>query len=110
MAQNKRPTDEEREGQVLDLYFNKGLSYGKIDKEERMSLRDVTVIIKKAKGETTSKEKGDQPPPIPAENFKEIYRRFMDGQSPLHVARFMNLRVEYVNELYIGFLNANKLF
>jgi AraC-like DNA-binding protein len=110
---HNRPTEEEREKQVLDLYFNKHLSYGQIAHQLRMSLRDVTRVIKKAKGEpvSSSKEENQQlPQPVqPENNFKEIYRRFREGQSPLQVATAMNLRVEYVNEVYLGYLNSIRL-
>lgn len=108
-----RPSEEEREKLVLDVYFE-GMNYAQIAHELRMSLRDVTRIIKKAKGEPTkpasSSSKENQQPLIPAENFKEMYSRFLKGHSPLHVARSMNLRVEYVTEVYLGFLKATRLF
>ena len=53
---NKIPSREEREERVLDLHFNQNKNYRQIAKEMKMSLRDIGVIVNKAREEKERQE------------------------------------------------------
>jgi DNA-binding CsgD family transcriptional regulator len=83
---------EERKKQVIDLYYNQGKTMREIAKIERMSIRDISAIIKE---EEARRQKYKQ-----QELSAKAYKLFSEGKTSIEVAVILNLPASKVSKLY----------
>jgi DNA-directed RNA polymerase specialized sigma subunit len=96
-----------RERQVIELY-KQGKSTRDIAKELRMSLRDISIILKKHgvnHGLSMIDDVDDNNKKSHSNNEKATlaYKLFSEGKKPVQVAIELNLREEQVNKFFREF-------
>jgi hypothetical protein len=87
---------EDRKRRVIDLYFNQHKSYAEIAQIEKMSPRDIHVIIKEE--ETRQQKHKDQQQQ--EEIFSKAYELFSKSKKSIEVAIALNLREPKVSKLH----------
>jgi hypothetical protein len=87
--------NEERRKRVIDLYFNQHKTYAEIVQIEKISPRDIHVIIKE---EEARRQKYKQ-----QEISAQAYKLFSEGKTPVQVAIILNLRQPEVSKLYLEY-------
>jgi hypothetical protein len=92
---------EERKNRVIDLYYNQGKTTREIAEIERMSIRDISAIIKE---EEARRQKYKQ-----QEQASKAYKLFSEGNTPVQVAITLNLREPEVTKLYREYLKLKGL-
>ena len=90
-----QPT-EQRKKWVIDLYFNQHKTYAEIAQIQRISPRDINVIIKQE--ETRRQKHKDRQQQ--EELSSKAYELFSEGKTPVQVAITLNLRESEVTKLY----------
>jgi hypothetical protein len=90
---------EERKKRVIDLYYNQGKTTREIAKIERMSIRDISAIIKEE--EARRQKYNDQQQQ--EELSSRAYKLFSEKKRPVEVAIILNLREPEVTKLYRGY-------
>jgi transposase len=103
---------DEKEGRVIDLYYNQGKTYQQIAKEVKISPNDIRAILKKeeekAAAVAASKAKDEQ-----QENktSKQVaaYKLFSEGKNLIQVAIDIKLPAAEVTQFYIDFLKLKEL-
>ena len=109
----------ERERQVLELY-DQGKSTRDIAKELRMSLRDISIILRNSQlshGIVITKDNGNSyNNNIDNDNNKSLnqiatqaYKLFSEGKTPFEVAIELGLREAQVNKLFIEYWKLKNL-
>ncbi|MDQ3971483.1 MAG: hypothetical protein M3227_07330 [Thermoproteota archaeon] len=83
---------EEKKKWVTDLYYNQGKTTREIAEIERMSIRDISAILKE---EESSRAKHKY-----QEVSSKAYKLFSEKKSPVEVAIALNLREPEVTKLY----------
>jgi DNA-binding CsgD family transcriptional regulator len=83
---------QERKKCVIDLYFNQHKTYAEIAKIEKISLRDISAVIKE---EEARRQKHKQ-----QEISAQAYQLFSEGKTPIEVAIILNLPASKVSKLY----------
>jgi hypothetical protein len=83
---------EERKKRVIDLYFNQHKTYAEIAQIEKMSPRDIHVIVNE---EQARRQKHKQ-----QEISAQAYKLFSEGKTPVEVAIILNLPASKVSKLY----------
>jgi transposase len=84
---------EERKKWVIDLYYNQGKTMREIAKIERMSIRDISAIIKEEEEARRQKYKQQ-------ELSAKSYKLFSEGKTSVQVVTILNLREPEVTKLY----------
>jgi DNA-binding CsgD family transcriptional regulator len=92
---------EERKKRVIDLYYNQGKTTREIAKIERMSIRDISAILKE---EEARRQKYKQ-----EELSSKAYKLFSEGKTPVQVAIILNLREPEVTKLYREYWKLKRL-
>ena len=87
---------EERKKRVIELYYNQGKTTREIAKMERMSICDISTILK----EEESKRQKYKHQQRRQELSSEAYRLFSEGKTTLEVAITLNLPASKVSKLY----------
>jgi transposase len=90
---------EERKKCVIDLYYNQGKTMREIAKIERMSIRDISAILK----EEEDKRQKNKHQRQEQELSSKAYRLFSEGKTPIEVAIISKLRETEVTKLYRGY-------
>jgi septal ring factor EnvC (AmiA/AmiB activator) len=109
-------TRQERERLVIDLY-KQGKTICEIDKEVRMSFRDIGVILNKAIEEKTQGIKQQDGPEQNREQEEQqhqslaaqAYKLFSDRKTPLEVAIALNLRESEATKFYKEYWKLKQL-
>jgi hypothetical protein len=83
---------EERKKRVIDLYHNQEKTTREIAEIERISLHDISAILKEE--EARQEENKEQ------ELSSKAYKLFSEGKTPVEVATALNLREPEVTKLY----------
>src|SRR5215212_5937243 len=96
---------EERKKRVIDLYYNQGKTTREIAKIERMSIRDISIILKEE--ETRRQKYKDQQQQ--EEISSRAYKLFSEGKRPVEVAIILNLRALQVTRLYREYWELKRL-
>jgi hypothetical protein len=96
---------EERKRRVIDLYYNQGKTTREIAKIERISIRDISAILKEE--ETRRQKYKDQQQQ--EEKSSKAYKLFSEGKITVEVAIELNLREPEVTKLYRGYLKLRGL-
>jgi hypothetical protein len=91
---------EERKNRVIDLYYNQVKTTREIAKIERMSIRDISAIIKEE--EARRQKYKDQ------ELSSKAYKLFSEKKSTVEVAIALNLREPEVTKLYKEYCKLNR--
>jgi transposase len=89
-------SSEERKKRVIDLYYNQGKTTREIAKIERISIRDISAIIKE---EETRRQKHKHQQQE-GEVSSKAYKLFSEGKRPVEVAIALNLREQEATKLY----------
>ena len=92
---------EERRNRVIDLYYNQGKTTREIAKVERMSIRDISIILK----EEESKQQKDKQYEISS----KAYKLFSEKNSRVDVAIELNLREPEVTRMFIEYCRLKRL-
>jgi transposase len=96
---------EERKRRVIDLYYNQGKTMREIAKIERMSIRDISAIIKEEEARR-QKYKHQQ-------EHKEIsskaYNLYSEGKTRVEVAIILYLRAPEAIKLYREYWKLKRL-
>jgi transposase len=79
---------EERKKRVIDLYYNQGKTTREIAKIERMSIRDISTILK----EEEARRQKDKDQHQQEEKSSKAYKLFSEGKTPLQIAIASKLR------------------
>jgi transposase len=96
---------EERKRRVIDLYYNQGKTTREIAKIERMSIRDISAILKEDESKRQKYEDQQQQ----EELSSKAYKLFSEGKTPVEVAIILSLREPEVNKLYRGYWKLKRL-
>ena len=92
---------EERKKRVIDLYFNQHKTYPEIAQIERISPRDIHIIIK----EEESKQQKDKQYEISS----KAYKLFSEGKESVQVAIALNLREPQATKLFMEYCRLRRL-
>jgi hypothetical protein len=87
---------EERKKRVIDLYYNQGKTTREIAKIERMSIRDISAIIREEEARRQKYKDQQQE----EEKSSKAYELFSQGKKPLQVAIALNIRQSEVTKYY----------
>ena len=114
-ANNNDDHYNEREKNVLELYKN-GKSTRDIAKELRMSLRDISIILRNSQqshGIAMSKDNENDNNKSPNQKATQAYKLFSEGKKPFEVAIELRIREAQVNKFFREFWklkNLNELY
>jgi hypothetical protein len=97
--------NDERKTHVIDLYYNQGKTTRDIASIERMSIRDISAILK----EEESKQHKYKHQQQQQELSSKAYELFSKGKTPVEVAIALNLRAPEVTILYREYWNLTRL-
>jgi DNA-binding CsgD family transcriptional regulator len=92
----------ERERKVLELY-NEGKTTREIAKEQRLSLRDISLILKKHgvnHGIISIDDDNNKKSHSNNEKATHAYKLFSEGKKPVQVAIELNLREKQVDKFF----------
>ena len=92
---------EQRKKHIIDLYYNQGKTTRDIAKIERVSIRDISSILKE---EESKQEKYKA-----QEISSKAYKLFSEKKSPVEVAIALNLREPEVTKLYKEYRKLQEL-
>jgi DNA-binding CsgD family transcriptional regulator len=104
-----------RERHVIELY-KQGKSTRDIAKELRMSLRDISIILRKKSHGSPSTDNGNidnTNNKSPNQIATQAYKLFSEGKKPFEVAIELGIREPQVNKFFIEFWklkNLNELY
>ncbi len=87
---------EERKKRVIDLYYNQGKTTREIAKIERMSIRDISAILKEEESRRQKYKHQQQQ----GEVSSKAYELFSESKRPVEVAVASNLREPEATKLY----------
>jgi hypothetical protein len=112
-------TRQERERLVIDLYYNQGKTYREISKEERISPRDIGVILNKAVEEKSegikrqnnidSEKNQNQEQQQHLSLAAQAYKLFSEHRTPIEVAIALNLRESEATKFYKEYWKLKQL-
>ena len=87
---------EERKKRVIDLYYNQGKTTRDIAEIERMSIRDISAILKEEEARRQRHNQQQEQGELSA----KAYELFSKGKTPVEVAIALNLREPEVSIMY----------
>jgi predicted HTH domain antitoxin len=87
---------EERKKRVIDLYFNQHKTYAEIAHIEKMSPRDIHIIIKEEKARRQMYKDQQQQ----EEQSSKAYKLFSEGKTTIEMAIILNLREPEVTKMH----------
>ena len=96
---------EERKKRVIDHYYNQGKTTPEIAKIERMSIRDISAIIKEEEARRQKYKHQQQQ----EELSSKAYKLFSDRKTPLEVAITLNLRESEATKFYKEYWKLKQL-
>jgi hypothetical protein len=96
---------EERKKRVIDLYYNQGKTTREIAKIERMSIRDISIILKEEEARRQKYKDRQQQ----EERSSKAYDLFSKGKRPIEVAVTLNLGQPEVTKLYREYWKLKRL-
>lgn len=97
--------NDERKTHVIDLYYNQGKTTRDIASIERMSIRDISAILKEEESKQHKYKHQQQQQELSA----KAYELFSKGKTPVEVAIALNLRAPEVTILYREYWNLTRL-
>ncbi len=97
---------EERKKRVIDLYYNQGKTTREIAKIERMSIRDISSILKEEEARLQRHKAQQQQEEI----CSQAYELFSKGKKPVDVAIALNLREPEATKLYREYWRLKRLY
>ena len=102
----------EREMKVLDLYNNHGKTTREIAKELRISLRDISLILKKhgVNRGITSIDDDDNNKKSSNEKATQAYKLFCEGNKPVEVAIQLGLSERQATRYYTEYWRLRRLY
>jgi hypothetical protein len=94
---------ESRKASVIRLYYEEGKTTREIARTERMSIRDISKIIKEEEARKQSHE-DDSQKQLEGKISAAAYSLFNQGKTPVEVAIELELAEPQVSKLYKGYL------
>jgi 5'-3' exonuclease len=88
--------DEQRKRRVIDLYYNQGKTTHEIAKTERMSIRDISAILKEEEAKQQKHKDQQQQKDLSS----KAYKLFSEKKSPIELAIILNLIEPEVTKLH----------
>jgi DNA-binding CsgD family transcriptional regulator len=95
---------EERKRRVIDLYYNQGKTTREIAKIERMSIRDISAILKQEESKRQKYKDQQQQEEVSS----KAYKLFSEGKTLVQVAIILNLREPEVTKLCKEYCKLNR--
>ncbi len=100
----------DRERKVLELY-NQGKTTREIAKEQRLSLRDISLILKKhGVNHGIAIDDGNKKTHSDNEKFTEAYRLFSEGKTLIQVSIELGLRQKEASRFFMEFLKLKRQY
>ena len=99
---------EERKKRVRDLYFIEGMTTREIARIERISIRDISAILKEEEVKKQNLE-DDSQKQLEGRLSADAYRLFDKGMTPVQVAIRLELGEPLASKLYKGYLKLKGL-
>jgi predicted transcriptional regulator len=96
---------DERKNRITDLYFNQHKTYAEIAEIERMSPRDIHIIIK----EEEARRQKYQHQQKQEEISSKAYELYSKGKRPVEVAITLSLREPEATKLFIEYCKLKRL-
>jgi hypothetical protein len=96
---------EERKKRVIDLCFNQHKTYAEIAQIERISIRDISAIIKKEQARLQKHKHQQQQ----EETSSKAYKLFCEGKRPVEVAIALKVREPEVTKIFIEYCKLKRL-
>jgi predicted DNA-binding protein YlxM (UPF0122 family) len=96
---------DQRKKRVIDLYFNQHKTYAEIAEIEKMSPRDINIIIKEEKSRRLQYKHVKQQQEISS----NAYKLFSEGKHPVDVAIALNLREPEATKYYSEYWKLKRL-
>ena len=96
---------EERKRRVIDLYYNQGKTTHEIAEIERMSIRDISAILKEEEARRQKYKDQQQQ----EEKSSKAYEFFSDGKTTVEVAIELNLRESEATKYYREYWKLKRL-
>ena len=87
---------QERKERIIDLYYNQGKTTREIAKIERMSIRDISAIIKEEEARRQKYKDQQQQEEVSS----QAYEFFSKGKTPVEVAIALKVRAPEVTDMY----------
>ena len=107
MSSDNNNSERERKG--LELY-NQGKTTRDIAKEQRLSLRDISLLLKKHRvNHGIAIDDGNKKSHSNNEIATKAYKLYDEGKKPVQVAIELGLREKHVNKLYREFWRLKNL-
>ena len=97
--------NEERKRRVIDLYYNQGKTTREIAEIERMSIRDISAILKEEEARRQKYKDQQQE----EEKSSKAYEFFSKGKTTVEVAIALNLREPEATVLYREYWGLKRL-
>jgi DNA-binding CsgD family transcriptional regulator len=96
---------EERKKRVIDLYYNQGKTMREIAKIERMSIHDISAIIKEEEARRLQYKHQQHQEDLSA----QAYELFSQGKTPLQVAISLKIRQSVATKYYKEYWKLKRL-
>src|SRR3712207_3302913 len=96
---------EQRKGRIIDHYYNQGKTTREIAKIERISIRDISAILKEEEARRQKYKDQRQQEQISS----KAYTLFSEGKTPIQVAITLNLGQPEVIKLYREYWKLKRL-
>jgi DNA-binding CsgD family transcriptional regulator len=102
----------EREEKVLELYNNQGKTTRDIAKEQRLSLRDISHILKKhgVNHGITSIDDDNKKSHSNNEKATQAYKLFSEGKKPVEVAILLGLSERQATRYYTEYWRLKRIY
>jgi hypothetical protein len=100
---------EERKRRVIELYYKEGRNTREIASTERMSIRDISAIIKEEEAKAQNRE-DNMKYQIEEIRAAKAYELFDRGKTPMQVATELKIRELIVSRLYNEYMKLKGLW
>ena len=100
---------EERKRRVIELYYKEGRNTREIASTERMSIRDISAIIKEEEIKAQNRE-DDMKYQLEEIRAAKAYKLFDGGKTPMQVATELKIRGPIVSRLYNEYMKLKGLW
>jgi hypothetical protein len=100
---------EERKRRVIELYYKEGRNTREIASTERMSIRDISAIIKEEETKAQNREV-DMKYQLEEIRAAKAYKLFDRDKTPMQVATELKIREPVVSRLYNEYMKLKELW
>src|SRR5918994_4211913 len=100
---------EERKRRVIELYYKEGRTTREIASTERMSIRDISAIIKEEETKAQNRE-DEMKYQLEEIRAAKAYKLFDEDKTPMQVASQLKIREPVVSRLYNEYMKLKGLW